>query len=119
MMARRFVYWMPRVLGLLYVLLISLFALDVFWEDYNIREMVGAFLLHLLPAMVVLVVLGIAWRWEKIGGAFFILLGSAFVAYFEAWQGWANFLLIPAPLYLIGVFFLIAGFVNTNTVDTS
>ena len=71
----KILFWSPRVLGLLIAILASLFALDVFGEGYSFWETIAALAMHLIPTLVILIVLGIAWRWESIGGFLFVALG--------------------------------------------
>ena len=78
----RILFWSPRGLGILIAVFVSLFALDVFAEGYSLWETIGALLMHLIPTFVILVVLGIAWRWEWIGGFLFVVLGVLYITLF-------------------------------------
>jgi hypothetical protein len=69
---RRFVYWTPRILGILFAVFLSVFALDVFSEGHGFWKTIVALLMHLVPTFIFLVVLIVAWRWEWIGGLVFI-----------------------------------------------
>ncbi|RMG53063.1 MAG: hypothetical protein D6723_07740 [Acidobacteria bacterium] len=104
--ARRMFFWTPRILGILFALVMSLFALDVFGEGYGFGEAILAFLIHLIPTSIVVIALLIAWRWEWIGA---ILFGTL-AAFYMGWS-WGRFplatsLFISGPLSLIGVLFL-------------
>ncbi len=61
--------WTPRVLGVLFILFVSMFSLDVFAEGYTPLETAIAFLMHNLPSFVMLVALLLAWykKWEWAG----------------------------------------------------
>ena len=50
-------FWTPRILCILFSIVISLFALDVFAEDYSTGEAILAFLIHLIPTAAILAVL--------------------------------------------------------------
>ena len=65
---------LPRILSILAIGFISLFALDSF-EHGTLGEQILAFLLHMIPSFVLTIILAIAWKWELIGGILYILLG--------------------------------------------
>jgi len=91
----KFIYWLPRVLAILFIGFISLFALDVFGEVLWLT----ALLMHLIPSFVLIIVTVIAWKKEKIGGIIFLILGLLALVKF-IWVVWV-------PMILIGVLFLI------------
>lgn len=103
---KRFVYWAPRILGLLFAAFISLLALDVFGEGYGFWGTIVALLMHLVPTSILLVVLALAWRWEWIGAFGFAALGVAYIVLFGEEFEWATLLFIPGPLFLVGALFL-------------
>jgi hypothetical protein len=76
MIVERGLFWTPRVLGVLFAAFLSIFALDVFGEGYGFWGTILALVMHLIPTLVVLAVLAIAWRWEAVGGILFIALGA-------------------------------------------
>jgi hypothetical protein len=104
---KRVVFWLPRILCVLFALFISLFALDVFGEGYGFWETIVAFLIHLVPTALVLITLAIAWRWEWIGAILFVALGVWYII--MAWGKFelTTYLLISGPLFLIGALFLV------------
>ena len=105
----KWIYWIPRVLGLLFAAFISLFALDVFSEGYGFWETLVALFMHMIPTFLVLGLLALAWRWDRIGGVLFILLGIAYI--FMARMEISAVLVISGPLFLIGALFLLTGFI--------
>ncbi len=60
-MKNKILYWTPRVLGILFAVFISIFALDVFGE-YGFPEVLVALFMHLIPTFLVVGVLLIAWK---------------------------------------------------------
>jgi len=104
---RSILVWTPRILGIVYAIFVSLFALDVFSVGYGFWEAIGALLIHLIPTGVVLAVLLIAWRWDWMGGILFIILGGLYLIL--AWGGfpWSVFVIMSGPLFLIGLLFLL------------
>lgn len=65
---RRLLLWSPRVLGFVVAAFFAAFALDAAGEGP------AAFLRHLTPALVLLAVVAIAWRWPAVGGVAFVAL---------------------------------------------
>ena len=99
--------WISRTLAVVYVIFISLFALDVFSGQYNIGQTIMALIIHLLPAFVVIAVSILAWRQESAGGMAFIILAILFTIYFRTYRRMDYFLIITVPLLIIGGLFLI------------
>jgi hypothetical protein len=67
--------WMARVLCVLAVAFISLFALDVFSEGVGLGQKIVAFLLHMIPSFALIIFLIIAWKHELVGGILITLIG--------------------------------------------
>lgn len=100
----RALYWAPRALGVLFAILVSLFALDVFGAGYGVWQTVLALLIHLIPTGLVVLALAIAWRREWAGAILFAGLGLV-----AAWRGgnpWPVRLTLAGPLLLIAALFL-------------
>lgn len=70
-------HWVPRILCILAILFISLFAADSFAPGLTIWQQLGAFLIHLIPSFILLALLMVAWKWELIGGIIFIVIALA------------------------------------------
>lgn len=104
---KNFLFWSPRVLGILFALFISLFALDVFSEGYGFGETVIALVMHLVPTMIIVVLLIIAWKREVIGGLLFIAIALFYILTSRG-QSW----IISGPVLLIGALFILGGFVK-------
>jgi hypothetical protein len=108
---KQLLFWSPRVLGLLFALFVSLFALDVFGQGYSFWATIGALLMHLMPVYILLIALVIGWRWAWAGALLFIG--------FSIWYlivSWGPFPLIAilvgawplaAPALLVGLLFLL------------
>jgi hypothetical protein len=98
--------WAPRILGVLFAVFISLFALDVFGEGYSFGETMVALAMHLIPTALIVLALVIAWRWEWIGAILFAALGAGYVVVSRGWADWIAYLLISGPLFAIAALFL-------------
>ena len=106
---KKILFWSPRILGILIAIFVSLFALDVFGEGYSTVETIVALVMHLIPTFVILIVLGIAWRWEWIGGFLFVALGVLYITLFWEPSNLPAYLVISGPLFLTGILFLLDG----------
>ena len=97
------VFWAPRVLGLLVAAFLGLFALDAFGGEQPFALALADFAAHLAPAFLVLAIVAIAWRWEWVGAAAFTALA---VVYLLASPRLDWSLVISGPLFLVGLLFL-------------
>ncbi|MBD3209469.1 hypothetical protein GF367_03550 [Candidatus Woesearchaeota archaeon] len=107
-MRRGWLYWLPRALSMLFVLFVSMFAMDVFWE-YKGWKLLLAFVMHMVPSFVLIGVLILAWKLPKWGGAAFLLLGVVFTFWFDTYREVIGFLLISLPVLVVGGLFLWEG----------
>jgi hypothetical protein len=74
-MKTSFDYWLPRIIGSGSILFISLFALDALSGNQPLTSKILDFAIHLAPSYLLTALLFIAWRWEKIGGFLYLLVG--------------------------------------------
>ena len=110
MVTGRVITWIARTLGIAFAVFISLFALDVFGAGYGFWEALVGFLIHLVPTYLVVIALVVAWRWPRIGALLFIGLGLFYILMMRLDLEWQALLLIPGPLFVIGILFGISGF---------
>lgn len=99
----KILYWTPRVVCLLYIGFISLFALDVFSGEYNLAQTLVALTMHLIPSMLILLALVIAWRWELAGSVMFDVLAVGWLIYVG---DFGKSLIITLPLFVISSLFV-------------
>jgi len=85
-------FWAPRVLCILFIAFISMFAFDVFGEGYSVLETVVALFMHLIPSFVLAGLTILAWKKEKWGGIAFLVLGVIFTIFFDTYEDIVNFL---------------------------
>lgn len=98
----RLLYWTPRLLALAAAVFLSLFALDSFTGESGGWAAVA---MHLIPSVMVLAALAVAWRHEVAGGLLFIGLGAAYVVMVGGHRlDWIA--VVAGPLWVIGVLFL-------------
>lgn len=114
----RALFWAPRVLTVLFILFLGLFALDVFSEGYGPWETVVALFIHLIPHMTLALVLVVAWRWEWVGAVLFLGLGLFYI--FSTWGRFPfiTYVTISGPLFLVSILFGI-GWIYRDEVRNS
>jgi len=105
--AKRWLCWTPRILCILFATFLSLFALDVFGEGYSFGKTLLALLIHLVPVWVIILILGISWRWAWVGGIAFPSFGVLYIVW--AWRRfpWSVYATIAGPMFLLGILFWI------------
>lgn len=101
-MKYRIMHAVPRILALLYIMFITLFAMDA------IGEGLLALLMHLIPTLVLVGLTAAAWKWEFYGGLAFAFAGIVFTIFFNTYENIATFLSISFPLFLISLLFILS-----------
>jgi hypothetical protein len=108
-------YWTPRVLCILAILFVSIFALDAFDPKLTLGQQILGFLIHLTPVYFLITMLVVAWKWELVGGlllAAFGLIASPFLYVFNyhrihsVWGCLLIVLMITFPFILVGLLFV-------------
>lgn len=114
----KYIYWIPRILSILFICFLVLFSFDVFGNGLFFWQTVLAFLMHNIPVFVLAIILCISWKYEIVGGITFILAGllyailvsismlkTDFQYYYIAW-----IIQISGIAFLIGILFLVGWF---------
>jgi hypothetical protein len=101
----KILHWAPRVAALLIILFVSLFSLDVFEMEASPLELLGAFIMHSLPSIFMILVLVVAWRRPVVGFVAFLIAGVFFLRFVIFGFDLGNFLLFSGPLLLISALF--------------
>lgn len=111
---KKILFWTPRILTILFIIFISIFALDSFGGDINVIAQIGEFLIHLIPSFVLIVLLYFSWRYEIIGATAFLLLAIAYLII--AWGKFpiSTYFIISGPMFLISILFMANWFLKTN-----
>lgn len=104
---RHVLFWTPRVLGVLFISFLSMFALDVFGAGYGFWGTALALLMHLMPSLVLLAALGLSWRWPWVGGLAFIGFAVWYLVPFEMASLLFVYPLLVGVPFLIGLLFML------------
>lgn len=124
----KIIHWLPRILCILAILFISLFALDAFNPEKTFWQQIGDFLMHLIPSFVLIIFLIIAWKREFIGGILFILIGLGFSPFIfmhnykmnqSVWMSLMIILMITIPFIIIGILFIVSHNMKKKNLSSS
>ncbi len=116
--------WTPRILCIIAILFISMFAFDAFSPEMTIWQNLGSLLMHLLPSFVLIAFLVVAWTWELTGGILIALVGLAATPFiynlnFQRTHSVSTsvgvILMVTLPFIITGVLFIISYYVNRKT----
>ena len=121
-------HWLPRIMCILAILFISMFALDAFAPGLTFWQQMGSFLIHLIPSFVLLILLVVAWKWEYIGGIILTVVGlglSPFVflmnlnrTHNSVLESLAIILIITMPFVLVGTLFIVSHYMKRRKFST-
>jgi hypothetical protein len=115
------IHWIPRIICILAILFISMFAADAFAPGLTIWQQIGAFLMHLIPSFILLAFLIVAWKWELIGGVIFTAIGVVLSPLIFQHNYAMNqslsmslsiVLMITFPFIVVGILFIISHYMK-------
>jgi len=122
-------HWLPRIICILAILFVSMFALDSFAPGLTIGQQLGAFFMHLIPSFILIAFLVVAWKWEMIGGIILLITGlglSPFIYLlnhnrngFTVWNSLFVVLLINIPFVVVGVLFIVSHFLKKRADENA
>jgi hypothetical protein len=110
-------HWLPRIICILAILFISMFAADAFEPGLTIWQQLGAFFIHLIPSFILLVILILAWYKELAGGIIFIIIGLVLTPFIfnhnykmneSVWMSLGIIMTITVPFILVGTLFIVS-----------
>ncbi|MFH1936587.1 MAG: hypothetical protein ABIK52_03365 [Bacteroidota bacterium] len=117
----KILFWSPRILCILAILFVSLFALDAFEPGVSFWKQILAFVIHLIPSFILIAMLIVAWKWELIGGIIIAATGLVFSPFVfihnyqmnhSVWMSLGIILSLTFPFILVGGLFIISYFLR-------
>jgi len=114
-------HWLPRVICILAILFVSMFAADAFAPGLTLWQQLGGFLIHLIPSFVLVALLFVAWKWEFVGGVIFTAIGIGLSPFIFIHNYTMNhsigmslgiILMITFPFVVVGILFMISHFLK-------
>jgi hypothetical protein len=103
-MRSQLLLWVPRVLGILVCLFLSVFSLDAFGSGKTVIHAASDFTVHVAPVLVLFGVVALSWRWPWVGGFAFTFLAAGYAYVTRAHPAWI--FVIAVPLLTVGILFL-------------
>jgi len=105
-------FWTPRIAAILFILFISMFALDIFDSNLGFWGTILGLFMHLIPSFIMIITLWISWKHEWLGGIVFILLGLLYIfmtlrSGIEWYIALSWSMTIAGPALFVGILFLI------------
>lgn len=113
--------WIARIICMLAILFISMFAADSFSPELTFRQQIGGFMMHLIPSFILIALLIVAWKWEFIGGIIFIIIAVGLSPFVFTLNYNRNhsvgislgiILAITFPFLVVGILFMISHFMK-------
>ena len=115
----RLYHWLPRIICLITIVLVSLVALKSYQADISIWQQIGSFAVVMIAPLTFLAFLIVAWRWELIGGIIFTIIGLMLSPYIflhnynteiSVWRSLFSIVVLILPFVTIGVLFIVSFF---------
>ena len=95
--------WAPRLLAAAVSVFLAVFALDAFAGTVTFGEALPDFIVHLIPAAIVLAVIAVSWNHEWIGAVTFFGLAVAYAVAARTHPSWIA--VISGPLLVVGALY--------------
>ena len=99
-------YWFPRILAIIVILIMLLFSFDSFEGSEPLARKLLGFFMHNIPVLVLTAILIVAWSREMIGGMLFIMASLAGTIFFRIFSGNFGAVIIVIPIMLTGIMFI-------------
>lgn len=107
---KNLITWAPRVIALMIIVFVLLFAFNGFVPRYLAGEEVVPLVIGILPAVVLFLALVLAWFFRLAGGITWIILGMAMIIFFHTYRDELSFLTLSSPVVAVGVLFVLSHF---------
>jgi len=113
----KFLFFLPRILSIAFILFLSLFSLDIFGQGYNFWETIVGLFMHNILLIILTIFLVVFWKKDfyeaivfSITALFFIVkMAISILRTSEGGILNPGLLIIIFPLILIATLFLISG----------
>jgi len=100
-------FWIPRVLMVIYILFISLFALDAFDPRYSLSEKLISFMIQIAPSVLLALVLFFAWKRPLVGAVGFFGMSVFFTILVHGPSAGIGFYILVIPAFIGSILFLL------------
>ncbi len=101
------IFWLPRILCLVFATFLIIFSFDVFEVSTNIWKVLMGLLIHNIPTFVLYTMIYLTWKREWIASVVLAFLGIAYIVFFWGKFPLYTYFLIVGPLLLLSILYLI------------
>ncbi len=111
MMNNKILLWLPRLLSIALVGLLSLFSLDVFEQQSVWYLLLLGFFIHNIPVVLLVIIICLSWKKPFIGAVAFTLSGALYSVYMLIQNGlssWTAILTLGLPSIIVGVLYYVS-----------
>mgnify|MGYP001398950229 CR=1 FL=1 len=121
----RIFHWVPRVICIVAILVVSMFALDSFGPGRTVWQQVGSLFMNLIPTFILIALLIVAWKWELIGGIVFTIMGLGLTPFIFSHNFRMNqsvgmslgaVAVIALPFFFTGILFIISHYMKKRNL---
>ncbi len=102
----KFLFYIPRILTIIFILCIIIFAADIFGKNYSFGQTI-------ISAIILIVILVISWKYELVGGIGYILFGLWYITAIRGFS-FSEYLAVAGPAFIIGAMFLCDWFMKNR-----
>lgn len=123
----KILHWAPRIICILAILFISIFALDSFDPALTLWQQLSGFFIHLLPSFILLALLILSWKKELLGGILFTQIGCIlspiiyqhnFSSNHSVLMSLGIILMVTVPFVVVGILFILSHFLCKKKNET-
>ncbi len=111
----KLIFWLPRIVSILFTCFIGMFSLDTFNQKIPFSAMLLGFLIHNIPTFILLIILIISWK-KSLLGAILFFLSSIVMFLFIKIRNFEYFIMLIFPLLLLGSLFLLDWVTNRSKI---
>ncbi len=104
----KLIFWL-RIVAIAYALFLMLFSFDVFEIEAPFLEQVGAFIVHSVPSIALLIAIAMTWKRPQIMGLALIIFGAYLTLKFATYEMLVTFATLSLIPLLTGVGLVWAG----------
>jgi hypothetical protein len=101
--------WSARILAILAIIFLLMFSLDAFSGSETFGRKLWGFIVHSIPALILLCALIVAWKYEIAGGAIFIIAAIGLGIFWDSFKSNSGSLILIAPFFVTGLLFILHG----------
>jgi hypothetical protein len=102
----KIIHWAPRIAAIAIIFFVSLFSFDVFEMQASPLELLGAFLIHNIPSIAMIVLLLFAWKRPAVGFVAFLIAALLFALIFvRSIDSLPSLILFVFPILLVAFLF--------------